>query len=119
MTAAPTPTRPPYAVTAAGLSLSLRVTPKARRNRIEGVVDEADGGTALKVAVTAVPEDGKANAAVIALLAKEWRLAKSAFTVARGAGNRRKTVAIEGDAAALKKRLDGWLAARDEGRRER
>jgi uncharacterized protein (TIGR00251 family) len=105
----------PYTVTASGLSLALRVTPKARRNRIEGIVDEADGSTALKVAVTAAPEGGKANAAVIALLAKEWRLAKSAFTVTRGVGNRRKTVAIEGDGAALKERIDGWFAARGEG----
>lgn len=103
---------PPYAVTASGLSLNLRVTPKARRTRIEDVVDEADGGTALKLAVTAAPEAGKANAAVIALLAKEWRLPKSAFTVTRGVGNRRKTVAIEGDGAALKEKLDGWFAAR-------
>ena len=106
---------PPYAVTGSGLALALRVTPKARRNRIDGIADEADGKTALKVAVTAAPEDGKANAAVIALLAKEWRLPKSAFTVTRGVGNRRKTVAIEGDGAALKEKIDGWFAARGEG----
>ena len=109
------PASRPYAVSASGLSLSLRVTPKARRNRIDGIADDADGGTALKVAVTAAPEDGKANAAVIALLAKEWRLPKSAFTVTRGGGNRRKTVAIEGDGAALKEKIDGWFAARGEG----
>jgi uncharacterized protein (TIGR00251 family) len=105
----------PYTVTASGLSLSLRVTPKAKRNRIESIAEEADGGTALKVSVTAAPEGGKANAAVIGLLAKTWRLPKSAFTVTRGVGNRRKTVAIEGDGAALKERIDGWFAARDEG----
>ena len=103
---------PPYSITASGLTLALRVTPKARRNRIEGMVGEADGGTVLKLAVTAVPEAGKANAAVIALLAKEWRLAKSAFRVTRGAASRRKTLAIEGDGAALKAMLDGWFAAK-------
>ncbi len=106
---------PPYAITPSGLSLALRVSPKAKRNRIEGLAAEADGGSALKVAVTTAPEAGKANAAVIALLAKEWRIAKSAFTVTRGAANRRKTLAIEGDGAALKERLDGWLAARGNG----
>jgi uncharacterized protein YggU (UPF0235/DUF167 family) len=105
----------PYTVTASGLTLSVRAAPKAKRNRIEGIIEEADGGAALKVAVTAAPEGGKANAAVIALLAKEWRLPKSAFTVTRGVGNRRKTVAIEGDGAALKERIDGWFAARGEG----
>lgn len=108
-------TRPaPYTVTRTGLALSLRVTPRAGRNRIERVVDDADGGTALKLAVTAAPEGGKANAAAIALLAREWRLPKSAFTVTRGVANRRKTVAIEGDGQALKEKLDGWFAAREE-----
>lgn len=104
----------PYSATPSGLSLALRVVPKARRNRIEGVVSEADGSSALKVAVTAAPEAGKANAAVIALLAKEWRLAKSAMRVTRGGANRRKTVAIDGDASALKEKLDGWFADRKE-----
>ncbi|HUT50908.1 MAG TPA: DUF167 family protein [Alphaproteobacteria bacterium] len=104
----------PYAVTPSGLSLALRVIPKAKRNRIEDVVNEADGSPALKVAVTAAPEAGKANAAVIALLAKEWRLAKSAIRVTRGGANRRKTLAIEGDGSALKKQLDGWFAERKE-----
>lgn len=107
---------PPYTVTGAGLALALRVTPKARRNRIEGVVDDGDGGSALKLTVTAAPEDGKANAAVIALLAKEWRLAKSVFAVTRGATGRRKTLTIAGDGPALKERLDDWFAART-GRR--
>ena len=106
----------PYSVTPSGLSLALRVVPKAKRNRIDGVVDEGDGRTALKVAVTAAPEAGKANAAVIALLAKEWRLAKSAIRVTRGGANRRKTVAIEGDSDALKEKLDGWFADRKERR---
>jgi len=102
----------PYSRTAAGLTLALRVTPKARRNRIGEVAQVAEGGAVLKVSVTAAPEDGKANAAVIALLAKEWRLPKSAFAVTRGAAARRKTLTIDGDAAALKERLDGWFAAR-------
>jgi uncharacterized protein YggU (UPF0235/DUF167 family) len=104
--------QPPYAMTPRGLSLALRVSPRAKRNRIEGLAAEADGGSALKVAVTVAPEAGKANAAVIALLAKEWRLAKSAFRVTRGAASRRKTLAIEGDGAALKTMLDGWFAAK-------
>jgi len=107
---------PPYTVTGSGLALALRVTPKARRNRIEGVVDDGDGGSALKLAVTAAPEGGKANAAVIALLAKEWRLAKSAFAVTRGATGRKKTLTIAGDGPALKERLDDWFAASKGGR---
>lgn len=53
-------------------------------------------GHALKVFVTAVPEDGKANAAVIKLLAKRWRVAPGRFSVVSGVKARRKVVEIEG-----------------------
>ena len=95
----------PYRATADGVTVSVRVAPRAGRNRIDGVVAEADGGAALKVAVTAPPEDGKANDAVIALLAKAWRLPKASFRVVRGATARRKTLHVEGDPKALMDRL--------------
>jgi hypothetical protein len=97
---------------AAGIRLRLKVTPKARRNEIGGWLDEPDGSKALKVAVTAAPEDGKANAAVIALLAKEWGVAKSAISVVAGATDRRKIVEIRGPSAELMRRLQAWFAAR-------
>jgi len=100
----------PFTPSAAGLRVAVRLTPKASRDRIEGARAEADGGTVLKVSVTAVPEDGKANAALIKLLAKEWRLPKSAFDVVQGATDRRKTLLITGDSADLRTRLDQWMA---------
>ena len=93
-----------------GLRVRLKVTPKAKRNQIGGLLDEPDGGKALKVAVTAAPEDGKANAAVIALLAEEWGVAKSAISVVSGATDRRKLVEIRGPSQELLARLQGWLA---------
>jgi uncharacterized protein (TIGR00251 family) len=96
----------------AGVRLRLKVAPKSRRNEIGGLLDEPDGGKALKVAVTAAPEDGKANAAVIALLAKEWGVAKSAISVVTGATGRRKLVEIRGPSQELLAKLQGWLAGR-------
>lgn len=84
-----------------GILLRVQVAPKASRERIEGVQEQADGGAALKVAVTAAPEGGKANAAVVKLLAKAWRLPKSAFEIRAGATARRKVFFIEGDAGQL------------------
>jgi len=49
----------------------------------------------MQVAVTAPPDDGKANAAVIALLAKLSGIPKSAFVLERGATNRHKTLLID------------------------
>lgn len=89
----------------------MRVTPKSNRNRIEGLAGEADGGTALRVAVTAAPEGGKANAALVKLLAKAWRLPKTSISVVAGAAGRRKTLFVEGEPGALMARLGAWLEA--------
>ena len=58
--------------------------------------------------MTAPPEDGKANAAVIALLAEAWRLPKSSFDVVRGGTARDKTVSVTGDVAWLADRIAEW-----------
>jgi hypothetical protein len=94
-----------------GLRLFVRLQPKARRERIEGVVTEPDGRTALKVAVTAPPEGGKANAALIALLGKSWRLPKSAIEIVGGASDRRKTLLLRGDPASLHATVSAQLAS--------
>lgn len=102
----------PYSVTARGLRVVIRLTPKGSRDKIDGLAAEADGGVVLKASVTAVPEDGKANAALIKMLAKEWRVAKSDFEIVAGATDRRKTLLISGDGALLAARLDQWMAKR-------
>lgn len=68
--------------------LTVRVTPKAARNRLV-----IDAGTA-RVYVTTVPEGGKATAAVVKLLAKELGIAKSRITLLRGAKDRTKVFQI-------------------------
>ena len=70
-----------------------------------GLVDEADGGVALKVAVTAAPEGGKANAALLELLARAFCLPPRDLAVVRGATDRRKIVAVTGAPAALAARI--------------
>lgn len=92
-----------------GVKIAIRLTPKAKANRITSIAAQADGDPILKACVTAVPERGKANAALISLLAKAWRLPKSAFTLAAGASDRRKTIHIAGDPGTLKQILDDWM----------
>ena len=91
----------PYQIVDGGLDVRLRVTPKASRDAVGAVVADEQGNGVLKVAVTAVPEKGGANAAVIKLLAKAWRLRKTDMDVVRGATDRNKTVRIAGDGKAL------------------
>lgn len=79
-------------------TLRLRVTPNAGRDAIEGYENLADGTEVLRIRVSAVLDKGKANAAVIALLAKSLRLPKSSITVTSGETARLKTVRIDADA---------------------
>ena len=76
------------------LQIAVRLTPKASRNAILGWVEGADGTRVLKVGVTAVPEKGKANDALIALLAKEWKIPKSSIVITRGQTDRNKTITL-------------------------
>jgi uncharacterized protein YggU (UPF0235/DUF167 family) len=99
----------PHRLTPAGLILHLRVTSNAGIDRIEGVETRHDGNAVLRVRVKAVPDKGKANAAVIALLARALGVPKSALAVTAGETARLKTLAIAGDPAALERALAGLL----------
>ena len=86
-----------------GVTVDLRVQPRARRTALENA-----NGT-LRAAVTTPPEDGKANAAVIALLAETWRLPKSSFDIVKGASTRTKTVSVAGAPGVLADRIAQWM----------
>lgn len=101
----------PFARASGGVQVRLRVTPRAGRNGIDGLTADAGGGVRLKVAVSAAAEDGQANAAVLALLAKAWQLPRSSFTIRAGGGSRHKTVAIAGDPEQLMAYLAAWTGA--------
>ncbi len=73
------------------MELQIRVRPRAGRNTVE----IGDSGQ-VTVRVTAAPERGRANRAVVALLAKELGVSKSSVTVARGLTSRDKVVRIDG-----------------------
>ena len=94
------------------MTLYLRVTPNAGADRIEGVESRDDGTAVLRLRVAAVPDKGRANAAVIGLLAKALGLPKSALAVTAGHTARLKTVAIAGDSAALAAGLAALTAAK-------
>jgi uncharacterized protein len=75
----------------------------------------AEGESAVLAAVSAPPEDGKANAALIRLLAKAWRLPKTSITIARGATSRTKLLHITGPTETLMEQLGAWLDSLPEG----
>lgn len=105
----------PFAPAADGVRVRLKVTPRARRAGVAGLISDADGSKRLKVAVAAAATDGEANTAVLTLLAGEWRVPRSALAIRAGAADRRKTVAIAGDAGALMEALRQWYVLRGLG----
>ncbi|MBF0677855.1 MAG: DUF167 domain-containing protein [Devosia sp.] len=101
----------PWRVTPEGLLVFLRVTPNAGRDSIDGVEIRDDASIVLRVRVSAVPDKGKANAAVIALLAKALRLPKSAMTLVSGDTSRHKTILVSGDGVDIAGGLATLVAA--------
>ena len=88
-----------------GVRLAVRLQPGAKAARIDGVVTDAEGGRMLKVRVAAPPADGKANAALVALLAKTLNIPKSAVTIRSGHGAKAKVLHLAGTPDDLAARL--------------
>ena len=95
----------PFRPHARGVTVAIKLTPKAKREVIGGTIPGENETALLKVSVTAPPEDGKANKALIALLSKEWGLPKSTLSLLTGETSRQKAILIEGDTAALMERF--------------
>ncbi|UNE54528.1 DUF167 domain-containing protein [Bartonella machadoae] len=73
-----------------GLSLFVHLTPKASVDRIMGVKCRDDGKQYLVIRLRAVPEDGKANKALIQFLSKQWKVPSSSICLKSGATSRYK-----------------------------
>lgn len=92
------------------LRLSIRLTPNGGRDAIDGIETDADGNAFLKARVSAVPEDGKANKALIAFLSKKLRVPKSAISFISGETARKKILRIDGDPEDLKAKLEALVS---------
>ena len=90
--------------------LTVRVTPKASRDVIQGPMT-TPGGCVLKVVVRAPADKGKANDAVLALLAEAFGTSKSDVTLMAGKADRRKAFRINGDPATLAVVARTWMTS--------
>ncbi len=87
--------------TDAGIIIPIVAKPGAKRDDVIGVY-----GTSLKVAVTAAPERGKANKAILKLLAKRLGVSPSSLSIVAGETSRQKKVLVQGiDAGEIQSRL--------------
>lgn len=72
------------------LLLALLIQPKASRDQFQGL-----HGDELKLAITAPPVDGQANAHLVKFLAKQFKVAKGQVTLLKGELGRHKLLAID------------------------
>ena len=100
----------PLGAAPGGVRVTVRLTPRGRAGRIDGVARLADGTPVLKASVGAPPEDGRANEALLRLLAAQWGLARRDVAIVAGIRSRNKSVHVAGDPAALLARLGAALA---------
>ena len=94
-----------WRATADAVLVAAKVQPKSRRPGLHGRAPAADGER-LRIAVAEAAEDGRANRAACALLARALDLPASAVAVAHGATSRDKTLRVAGDPAAIAARLE-------------
>lgn len=81
----------PISDTTGGAAFALKLHPRAKKNAITGVV-----GDALKLAVTAPPIEGRANAACVEFFANLFVVPRSSITIASGETSRRKVILVAG-----------------------
>ena len=99
-------TERPWAASADGLVLTVRLTPKGGRDSIDGAEAGADGRPVLKVRVRAAPREGEANDALVRLIAKVVGVPPRAVDLISGHTARVKRLKIVGSAIALAESLE-------------
>jgi uncharacterized protein len=100
----------PLFLTRDGLRVAVRLTPRAKTDRLLAVAATVGGNRVVKASVTAPPEDGRANEALLQLLARVWRLPRRDLAIVARAASRHKTVSVCGDPQQLLCRLGALLA---------
>lgn len=90
--------------------ISVRLTPNGGRDAIDGYETGPRGAVLVRARVSVPPEGGKANKALVALLAKSFRVPKSAIAIVSGETSRTKILRITVDPEALAEKLAGLKA---------
>src|SRR4051794_3359247 len=97
-----------YRIEPAAIVLTVRLTPKAARDSVDGVGALSDGRAVALARVRAVPDKGQANRALVELLAKTLRVPKSDVEVIAGQTARLKQVRIAGAPQILSGAIEAW-----------
>jgi hypothetical protein len=88
------------------ITFCVRLTPKGGRDAVDGWGHDANGAPVLRARVAAPAVHGKANAALVSLLARAFAVSGSAVKISAGAAARTKRIRIEGEKEMLSARLN-------------
>jgi uncharacterized protein (TIGR00251 family) len=99
----------PFTIADDGLLLAVRLTPRANRTEIGGVISDAAGKPLLAVRVKAPPVEGAANAALIAWLADALHLRKADIAIRSGETARIKVLHLKGDGPEIAGRIAAMI----------
>jgi uncharacterized protein len=98
-----------------GLSVAIRLSPRAKADLLLAVAGDAAGRRVVKASVIAPAEGGRANEALLQLLARAWRLPRRDLSITAGSTSRNKAIHVAGDPRQLADkitpeiaRLPGW-----------
>lgn len=92
------------------MKLAIKATPNARKSEILGWENDPLAGRVLRVKIAAPPVEGKANKAIIAFLAQEWKLPKSAIVLQKGETGRIKRFELLGEETLLAEKLASYFS---------
>ena len=98
-----------YRCSREGINLAVRLTPKSSRDEISGI-ESYDGNAVIKARVRAIPDKGRANAALVKLIAKWLGVPGSTVSLAGGGKSRLKSIAVHGDQQKILNLLEDRLA---------
>lgn len=99
----------PYILDEQGVRIAVRLTPRAKRSAIAGIVRDVNERPALAIRIAAPPVDGAANKALILYLSKMLDIPVSAVDIQSGETARLKIVHLAGDSAAIAARLSALI----------
>ena len=93
-----------------GLHVAIRLSPRARTDCLVGIASSTRSGRVVKAAVAAPAEAGRANEALLRLLARTWDLRRQNLSIVQGFTSRNKVVGITGDPRQLLKKVSAAIA---------
>lgn len=71
--------------------ITIHATPNAKENTIDGILEDGQ----LHIRTTATPERGKANDAIVKMIAKHFKIPKSCISLVKGKNARKKVISID------------------------